>query len=111
MATFCMNGFIWNGATNLCEVAVSNGLILVDTSSDIGGGVTNDFMTNSTCGPQTAGQWGYSYFGDLIGTQVITFNNARGVTAPHYQIEIIFWAILIDVWSNAHNIIVTLNGN
>lgn len=89
-------------------MVVTSGWVLVDTSTDIGGAITPNQTTTSTCGPYASGSlWQYQYFGDLNGT-VTRFTDSVGVQIPHYQIRVIFWAILIDSWINSDYISATL---
>lgn len=80
----------------------------MDKSTDVGGGITSSFATSGTCG---GGGWTYRYFGNLTGTAKITFTDAIGPQVPHYQLRVIFWMILIDVWQPNDLINVTFNGN
>lgn len=108
VATKCANGFAWNTTTLNCQPTTGYGL--VDTSDDILGGISNNLSTSTTCGPGD-GQWTYSYYGNLTGSNIITFSDVNGITLPHYQIRVIFWMILIDNWQGSDIIKATLQGN
>lgn len=82
----------------------------MDSSDDVGGGISNDFMTTGNCGPSGASPWAYTYNGNLTGSNKITFSDANGITLPHYQIKILFGMILIDSWQGSDVITATLNG-
>jgi hypothetical protein len=73
--------------------------------------------TTATCGPCSGGgcggasQWQYTYTGNLTGSATITFTDSTGAQAPHYQLRVIFWMILIDNWQGSDQIRATLDGN
>lgn len=106
--TACSSPWTWNTTTSTCELYPTSGWGLVDTSSDLGGGIAQNYTQEATCacttGGCTAGSWSYLYFGNLTGRDIITYSIA-GTDLPHYQIRVIFWMILIDNWGGSDQII------
>lgn len=94
----------WNASTSSCQLLASTGWAVVDTSNDMGGGISQNNTSTATCsctsGGCNNGMWNYTYTGNLTGKDIITYSVA-GTDLPHYQIRVIFWMILIDNWGSS----------
>lgn len=111
MGNTCASGFVWNAGASTCEISATAGWEFVDSSNDVSGTISNNISSTATCGPGTAGQWGYNFYGNLTATDTIKFSDLNGVSVPHYQIRIIFWTILIDNWATSDAIILKLDNS
>lgn len=92
--------------TGTCAIdPITTGYEIVDTSSDIGGGITvNSPISNTgTCGPN-------SYFGNLSDTETFTFTDSLGPQVGHYELRVMMWVIVIENWAGSQKIRTSLDG-
>jgi len=85
--TNCDTNFILSGTT--CNVNPTSGWELVDTSTDLGGTMTLDLGSTDSCGM-------YSFSGNFTRSDTITLTFSGGIPDPFYQIQLIYWIILVD---------------
>ena len=72
-----------------------NNYALVASTDDVGEG-------NSLGGGIPSGACGtYTFYGQYTAdSDNISLSDSIGISVPHYQVRILFWAILIDRWDN-----------
>jgi hypothetical protein len=92
-------------------VQPATGWEIVDSSSDVGGGISPDNSVTTSCicsGGGCNSPWNYTYFGNFSGSNKVIFSDQNGVQVPHYQIRIVYWMVLIDSWQGTDQIFTTL---
>ena len=70
-----------------------NNYVIIATSDDLAEG---NQMTGGAAG---GGCGSYSFYGEYTSdADTVTFSDTNGIAVPHFEVRIMFWAILIDKW-------------
>ena len=71
-----------------------NNYAIIATSGDLAEG---NQMTGGAAGAVCGS---YSFYGKYRSdADTVTFSDTNGIAVPHFQVRIMFWAILIDKWN------------
>ena len=102
--TSCRSPFSDDGTGNCIVDPTTSGYELIDSSPDLGGSLSISPSTTGTCDS-------YSYYGNFVSDQdTLTVQEFNGINSPHYQVQIMFWTIMIDDWNSDDFIDTTFNG-
>ena len=83
-----------------CEPAA--GYEFFEKSSDLGGALTTT-MASNICGT-------FTIFGNISGSNPMTFTSSTGFNKPFYKVILVAWIILIDGWGTGQTMFCDVTG-